>query len=243
MLFEESLNMSTINTNTQNSNPLINTGASNASSASGSASASSASATSAAAIQNEFLTLFTTQLKNQDPLNPMDSSQMTSQLAQISTVSGIQTLNQTMQSMMTSNTAVQASQSAALIGKTVMGPGSQFAWNGTGSAQIGVSLPSNADSVSVNILDAAGQTVRSFSDTNQSAGTSSITWDGKDSSGNILPAGNYTVKASASKAGAAVTAATLVQGVVTGVTSNSSGVSLTVQGGGSVPLNSITQIN
>ncbi len=235
--------MSTINTASQNSNPLINSGATGASSASGSASASSASATSAAAIQNEFLTLFTTQLKNQDPLNPMDSSQMTSQLAQISTVSGIQTLNQTMQSMMNSNTAVQASQSAALIGKTVMGPGSQFAWGSSGSAQIGVTLPSNADSLTVNILDAAGQTVRSYSETNLSAGTSSITWDGKDSSGNALPAGNYSVKASAARSGAAVTASTLVQGVVTGVTSNSSGVSLTIQGGGSVPLTSITQIN
>ena len=237
--------MSTINTTTQNSNPLFNTGGTSSASASTgtSAAAAAATATSAQNIQNEFLTLFTTQLKNQDPMNPMDSSQMTSQLAQISTVSGIQTLNQTMQSMMSSNTAVQASQSAALIGKSVMGPGSQFALGDSGNAQLGITLPSNADSVTVNVLDAAGHTVRSFSETNQSAGNFSLNWDGKDSSGHAVPAGNYSVKATATYSGRAVTPTTLVQGVVTGVTSNTQGVSLSVQGVGSLPLTSITQIN
>jgi len=173
----------------------------------------------------------------------MDSSQMTAQLAQISTVSGIQTLNQTMQNMMNSNTAVQASQSAALIGKTVMGPGNQFALGESGTAQLGITLPSNADTLTVDIVNASGQTVRSFNSSNQSAGTSSLLWDGRDSSGNAVPAGNYTLRTNALASGKPVTPTTLVQGVVTGVTSNSSGVSLSVQGVGSVPLTTITQIN
>jgi flagellar basal-body rod modification protein FlgD len=234
--------MSTINTSSQNSNPLFNTGGTSGASGT-SAAAAAASATSAQSIQNEFLTLFTTQLKNQDPMSPMDSSQMTSQLAQISTVSGIQTLNQTMQNMMNSNTAVQASQSASLIGKSVIGPGSQFTLGDSGTAQLGINLPSKADSLTVNILNAAGQTVRTFTATNQSAGPSSLTWDGKDSNGNALPPGNYKIAASAIAAGKAVSPSTMVQGLVTGVTSDTSGVSLTVQGVGSVPLTSITQIN
>jgi len=237
--------MSSINTNSPYSSPLFTTGS--ASGVSGSSSASSgataASTKSAQQIQDEFLTLFTTQLKNQDPLSPMDSSQMTAQLAQISTVSGIQTLNQTMQNMMNSNTAVQASQSAALIGKTVMGPGNQFALGESGTAQLGITLPSNADTLTVDIVNASGQTVRSFNSSNQSAGTSSLLWDGRDSSGNAVPAGNYTLRTNALASGKPVTPTTLVQGVVTGVTSNSSGVSLSVQGVGSVPLTTITQIN
>jgi flagellar basal-body rod modification protein FlgD len=234
--------MTTINSNSSNSNPLFNSGGATNTSGT-SAAAAAASATSAQSIQNEFLTLFTTQLKNQDPMNPMDSSQMTSQLAQISTVSGIQTLNQTMQNMMNSNTAVQASQSAALIGKSVIGPGRQFALGASGTAQVGITLPANADSVTVNIVNAAGQTVRSYTQSSQSAGSSSITWDGKDSNGNVLPAGNYSVQASAMASGKPVIPSTLVQGVVTGVTSDPTGVSLVVQGVGSMPLTSISQIN
>lgn len=210
---------------------------------SGATSSSTGGTPSAQDIQNEFLTLFTTQLKNQDPMNPMDSSQMTAQLAQISTVSGIQTLNQTMQAMMSSNSAVQASQSAALIGKTVMGPGNQFALDSTGSAQIGVTLPSAADSLTISITNSQGQTVRSYNSINQSAGSSGLTWDGKDQSGNTLPAGNYGVQARATASGKSVVPSTLVQGVVTGVISNTSGVSLSVQGVGSIPISSVTQIN
>ena len=223
----------------------INTNSTSSVGAASGASSSSATGTipSASDINTEFLTLFTTQLKNQDPLNPMDSSQMTSQLAQISTVSGIQNLNDTMKAMMSSNTAVQASQSAGLIGKTVMGPGSSFALGSSGSAQVGVTLPSAADSVTINIKNAAGQTVRSYTQANQNAGSASLTWDGKDSSGNALPPGNYSISASAIASGQSITPTTLVQGVVTGVTSNSSGVSLNVQGVGNIPVASLTQIN
>ena len=66
--------------------------------------------------QTKFLTLLTTQLKNQDPLNPMDNAQMTSQLAQISTVDGIERLNTTLASMMSSTSETQALQMAALVG-------------------------------------------------------------------------------------------------------------------------------
>jgi flagellar basal-body rod modification protein FlgD len=223
----------------------INTHSTSTAGAVSGASSSSATGTipSASDINTEFLTLFTTQLKNQDPLNPMDSSQMTSQLAQISTVSGIQNLNDTMKAMMSSNTAVQASQSAGLIGKTVMGPGSSFALGASGSAQVGVTLPSSAESVTINIKNAAGQTIRSYTQANQNAGSASLTWDGKDSSGNPLPPGNYSISASAIASGKSITPTTLVQGVVTGVTSNSSGVSLNVQGVGNIPVASLTQIN
>ncbi len=74
-------------------------------------------------MQNRFLKLLTTQLKNQDPLNPMDNAQMTSQLAQMSTVSGIEKLNTTLGKMLDIYDSGQSMQAAGLIGKHVLVPG------------------------------------------------------------------------------------------------------------------------
>jgi flagellar basal-body rod modification protein FlgD len=223
----------------------INTGNSNVSSTTGTTGTSGLSLpTNAQSLQNEFLTLFTTQLKNQDPLNPMDSSQMTGQLAQISTVTGIQNLNTTMQSLMSANTATQAAQAAGLIGHTVMGSGQQFTYSGSGSSTIGITVPSAANSISLEVVNGLGQTVRSYALPAQtSAGSTAVVWDGKDSAGNALGAGTYTVKVSATANGTAIQATPLVQGVVSNVTVDSTGVNLAVQGVGSIPLSSVTQIN
>src|SRR5512143_4217969 len=73
---------------------------------------------------NKFMTLLVTQLKNQDPLNPLDNAQVTSQLAQISTVSGIEKLNTTLQSLLQSTSDSQTTQAAGLVGHVVLVPGS-----------------------------------------------------------------------------------------------------------------------
>ena len=67
--------------------------------------------------------MLTTQLKNQDPLNPLDNAQVTSQLAQISTVDGIERLNQTLTSMMDGMLSSETMQAAALVGRSVLVPG------------------------------------------------------------------------------------------------------------------------
>ncbi len=212
-------------------------------SASSAATASAAAPGSSQAIQNEFLTLLTTQLKAQDPLNPMDSSQMTSQLAQISTVSGIQQLDSTMQSMMSSNTALQTAQSASLIGHTILGPGSSFALPASGGTTIGTSLTSPADTVTVNVKDANGNLVKSFNLGPQSNTVATVAWDGTNSQGSAVPAGKYSLSVQASLGGKSVTATPLVQGMVTGVTSSSAGINLDVAGIGSVALGTVAQID
>ncbi len=83
-------------------------------------------ANSGADIQDRFLKLLVTQMKNQDPLNPMDNAQVTSQLAQINTVNGIQQLNATMQGLATSFMSAQSMQSTSLIGHTVLTDGSKL---------------------------------------------------------------------------------------------------------------------
>jgi flagellar basal-body rod modification protein FlgD len=203
----------------------------------------SASPTSAQSIQNEFLTLFTTQLKNQDPLNPMDSSQMTSQLAQISTVSGVQQLDNTLQTMMTSNTALETAQSAGLIGHQVMGPGSTFNLPATGGTELGVSLQSPADSVKLTILNSQGVPVQAYDLGAQSNTVVTLPWDGSNSGGGSSPAGNYSVNVQATLNGKSVTATPLVQGKVIGVTSSSAGISLDVAGIGSVALGTVARVD
>src|SRR5258705_8779344 len=113
-------------------------------------------ATSGADIQDRFLKLLVTQMKNQDPLNPMDNAQVTSQLAQISTVNGIQQLNTTVQSLSTSFLSAQSLQSTSLIGHTVLTDGNTLNVANGVPAYGAVSLAQAADSVKVNIVSPAG---------------------------------------------------------------------------------------
>jgi len=109
--------------------------------------------------QDRFLKLLVTQMRNQDPLNPLDNAEVTSQMAQLSTVSGIDKLNATLQALSSSMIASQSMQAASMIGHVVMVPGSGIELaNGKGTAAVDLTQP--ADSVSVAISDAAGNVVR-----------------------------------------------------------------------------------
>ena len=102
--------------------------------------------------QDRFLKLLVTQMKNQDPLNPLDNAQVTSQLAQISTVNGIEKLNTTLQAMANGFTAGQSLQAAGMIGHNVLVPGSALQLTG-GNGAFGVDLAQPADDVKVTIKD------------------------------------------------------------------------------------------
>jgi flagellar basal-body rod modification protein FlgD len=203
--------------------------------------ASSSKTTSAADMQTNFLNLLVTQLKNQDPLNPMDNSQMTTQLSQISTVSGIEKLNATMQSLLGAYSNSQNMQAASMIGKTVLTSGSDLQL-GTGGALGGVDLASAVDKVVITIKDANGKVVNTQNLGAQSAGTLHFAWDGTDDSGNALTAGKYSFSVAASKAGTAVDATALNAGTVTAVTLAASGLSLQLDNNNSVGYSDVKQI-
>ena len=99
-----------------------------------SAAAALAAAPSAAAIQNQFMTLLVTQMQNQDPMNPMDNAQITSQLAQLSTVQGISNLNSTVSGLASQLQANQVLQGASLVGQTVMAQGNVLSLGSAGAA-------------------------------------------------------------------------------------------------------------
>ncbi|SDD23017.1 flagellar basal-body rod modification protein FlgD [Paraburkholderia lycopersici] len=208
-----------------------------------SGSSSSTSGTSANDLQTTFLQLLVAQLQNQDPTNPMDSSQMTSQLAEINTVSGIQQLNTSLSSLSTQLSAGQNAQAALLIGSTVLAAGSSAAVSGGSAPQLGVSLPSAVSDVKLTITNSAGQVVNTLDLGAQSAGTVPVTWNGKDSSGNTVADGTYTISATATTNGQSATATALVASQVQGVVQQADGTaSLSLANGKTVALSGVAAI-
>jgi flagellar basal-body rod modification protein FlgD len=133
-------------------------------------------ATDPAAAQDRFLKLLVAQLNNQDPMNPLDNAQMTSQIAQINTVTGIQQLNQTMQSMATQFNSLQVMQGTALIGRNVMVEGSTLAVADK-AGKGGFEIASPATNVKVDVLNASGQVVESVDLGAKAAGRHTFEWD------------------------------------------------------------------
>ncbi|MDE2600382.1 MAG: flagellar hook assembly protein FlgD [Rhodocyclaceae bacterium] len=171
--------------------------------------------------QTRFLKLLTTQLKNQDPLNPMDNAQMTSQLAQISTVDGIERLNATLSSMMSSTNAQQALQAAALVGHGALVAGSNLSLTESGAIG-GYDLASSADRVKVEIKDGNGNIVRTITSEGKDAGVQNFVWDGKDSDGKALGAGTYSFSVTAIQGNSDVKVTPLQFGYISGVVRNAS---------------------
>lgn len=193
------------------------------------------------AAQDRFMTLLVTQMKNQDPLNPMDNAQMTSQLAQLSTVSGIEKLNDTMQTMINSVQASQAFQAAGMLGRSVMVPGNTLQLTAN-SSQFAIELPNDVDQLTVSIQDRAGNVVREMTLGPQTAGILPLNWNGYSNNGTSMADGKYFVQVSAKAGGTAATASTLSLDQVSGVTNSTQGVALALKNLGTVSLNQIKQI-
>jgi flagellar basal-body rod modification protein FlgD len=190
---------------------------------------------------NQFLTLLTTQLKYQDPLSPMDSTQFTAQLAQFATVEQTSNLNTNMKSLISITQGNQAAAAINYIGKTVQvdNPTATLDSNG---APYTYSLSSQAASTALVITNSLGRAVYATPG-ETGAGAHSFTWNGKDANGNQLPAGNYTLTVSAiDKNNAQVPATVGSMGVVDGVDSSSNGTVNVVINGVEVPLTKIVSV-
>lgn len=180
---------------------------------------------------NTFLTLLTTQLKNQDPTSPLDSNQFTQQLVQMTGVEQQLNTNSLLKQVV-SNTSGGISTAVSLIGKQVKAA-SDTANLTNGQAQWTYNLPSAATDLKVQVLDSGGNIVAAVAPTDLSAGDHAFSWNGKDLTGAQQPnGGTYTLKVTATDAnGAAIASTNYVQGVVTGVTQNNGATSITVNGG------------
>jgi flagellar basal-body rod modification protein FlgD len=162
-----------------------------------------------------FLQLLTTQLKNQNPLDPLDTNQFTQQLVQFAQVEQQMKSNDQLSSLVSLEKSAQASTALAYVGATVVVDGSAAALtNGNATWNLNVTKPSTA---TITIKDSTGQNV--FTGTaGVNPGTQSFTWDGRGSDGRIWPSGNYTLTATAVDAGnQSVAISTEVQAVVDSV--------------------------
>jgi flagellar basal-body rod modification protein FlgD len=151
--------------------------------------------------QNDFLTLLTTQLEHQDPLNPQSPSDFAAELAQFSTASGIQTLNTTL----TSTSGLQA---ASLVGRNVAVPGNQLLLGSSGGAPGSFNLSGQASDVVVAVVNSSGGIVATMDLGPLAAGTQSFNWNGQDSAGKPQPPGAYSYTVTAIPAAGATTVAT-----------------------------------
>ncbi|GAA5234030.1 flagellar basal body rod modification protein [Verticiella sediminum] len=194
-------------------------------------------------IQDRFLTLLITQLKNQDPLNPMDNAEVTSQLAQLSTVNGITQLNNTLLAVSGQIDISQSLQATALVGREVLVPGEKISVGNGVSTPFGIDVISPTADVTVSIVDNAGNVVRKFELGAQAVGVYNVEWDGKDSVGADVPDGAYRAVVSGTDAsGNAVTVGTLTYGKVGSVAYAADGLKLDLGLAGTVGLFDIRKV-
>jgi len=191
--------------------------------------------------QDRFLKLLVTQMKNQDPLNPMDNAQVTSQMAQLSTVSGIDKVNSTLKALTDSMSAGQALSATSMIGHGALVPGSSLELN-NGKAIAGLDLSQGAESVKVLIKDGANNIVRTLQLGAQKPGVVPVAWDGLDDAGKELPSGAYKIAAETAAGGKTTPISTLSFGMVAGVAPGSGGTKLDVGKLGMFNLSDIKQV-
>lgn len=164
-----------------------------------------------------FLTLLTAQLKNQDPLEPLDTNEFTQQLVQYSSVEQSIETNKNLETLINMQKTGAGNTAVGYMGRqvTALGDTTTLA---NGTASWSYAFERNADAVSITVSDSSGRTVYSTTG-NKAAGVHTFTWDGRDSSGRPLPDGAYSISVAArDDKKAAIPVATGIDGVVTGVT-------------------------
>ena len=200
--------------------------------------AASRPGTDAGAMQDRFLKLLVAQVNNQDPLNPMDNAQMTTQMAQINTVNGIQQVNETLTGMVAQLASMQVLQGTSLVGHDVLTAGNGLHRDATGVATGAVDLSGAADSVKVDIYTPGGQLLDTLKLGPQSAGRVDFQWNAASYQGSGVPVYRIT----ALRNNQAVAATALSQDRVTSVGTSNGALSVQLQNGSTVGYSDIVAI-
>jgi flagellar basal-body rod modification protein FlgD len=194
--------------------------------------------------KDEFLKLLVTQLSNQDPLSPVDNQAFIAQLAQFATVEQQSQMNSTLESLLLAQASVNQTNIANLVGRDITFTSDKVAIGVSGGTDVNAKLSADAAKLSAIIKDENGKVVRSITvEGRQSAGPVTIPWDGRDTNGNPLPAGTYTVTfTAADETGKSVDVTTQGRGRATGV-SFADGVPQLVVNGVRVRLSDVLEVN
>ena len=192
----------------------------------------------------DFLTLITTQLKDQNPLQPSDPTQFLSQLEQMSQVSSMQSMQTSLSGLQTSLQSTQMANGASMLGQTVLAPSTTATLDSSGGTVTGaVSAASGAKSVTVTVTNSSGALVNTFQVAPATSGLTNFTWNGTTSSGAAAPAGQYTIAATSSDGLTSTKLTPLIASKVTSVIVDPSTQALDVTTeNGTVALSSIVSI-
>lgn len=179
--------------------------------------------------KQDFMKLLVAQLKNQDPLNPMDSREMITQLATLTSVERLTSLDQSLGLLRAETTGMAGMQATSLIGRKVTADANHLTLNAGGQAQATFTLTTPAKNVTVSIRDSAGNTVRTLELVDRGAGLHTFQWDGTDATGQRVADGTYGFALSAkSESGQPVAVSSSVTGVVSEVSFKSGSAELLV---------------
>ncbi len=195
--------------------------------------------------KDDFLTLLVAQLENQDPMNPEDATEFTSQLAQFSSLEQLYNLNDSMEELSEGQKQSDRIATLDLIGKDVVYADAGFDFSGD-PVKIGYQLDGTAASVNMSIVDEYGSTVATIQPTELQKGNHFLEWDGLDQDGNAVPEGNYKIVLQATAAGedSSVAISPLVQSEVTGVdfSDETGDASIQTMAGAQITTNSIIAV-
>jgi len=217
----------------------------------GSGSSSTANSSSASALSSalnitpaDFLQLITTQLQDQNPLQPTDPTQFLGQLEQMSEVSSMQSMQSSMTDLTSTMASSQMANGAALVGQTVLTPTPTAQLDSSGGSITGaVSPASGAKSITVTVTNSGGALVNTFQVAPATSGLTNFTWNGTTTSGAAAPAGTYTIAATSSDGATNSTLTPYFASKVTSVTLDSSTQALDITTeNGTVPLSSVVSI-
>jgi flagellar basal-body rod modification protein FlgD len=201
------------------------------------AASNTAAASDTTASQDRFLKLLVAQLNNQDPMNPMDNAQMTSQMAQINTVTGIQQVNETLKSMATQFASLQVLQGSSMVGRDILVESNTLTRN-AGVASGAVDLAGKADAVKIEILSPGGQILDTINLGALDAGRHSFDWD----SSNYQGTGEASFKVTATLAGNAIDTTALARDKVVSVGSENGAMTVQLKGHNTVAYSNIKAI-
>ncbi len=194
--------------------------------------------------KQDFLTLFTAQLKNQNPLDPVKNEAFVAQLAQFSQLEALTNMQGSLDGFVKTMSGQRMLEGAALIGKQVPLMDGTAQLTAGGSVPATVDLPNGASGVKVIIKDSAGNTVQELIAGAQDPGPLDFAWDGTDAKGEPAPAGTYKITATAVVGGATQTVGVQTLATIRSVSTDtaSSDVKLELSGGQSVLLSTVKRI-
>ena len=191
--------------------------------------------------KDDFLKLFVTQLRAQNPLNPMNNTEFTAQLAQFSSLEQLNNMNMQLHDLLLYQNSLQNTLSNTLIGRKVKISGNEVYLKD--NAEISYALQEDVSKVKISVYSSSGELVKEVNLGQQTSGEKNYVWDGTDNSGNHLPEGHYQIKVEAlDDSGTPVNVSTMVYGTVTGITFDNNITYLIINNTLKIQLNEIKEI-